>query len=183
MYEFDFFHEPKNLPHMPDDFTQTFFTWLKGQGLKFSDISTPLEVVEGTIKNWPSAGIPKSKRYACKALIKEHLTKKVTGMQEAKAVIPLQITQEQLRNWNRCSLEKGQLMEDWIAQGLDQLAAAEPLVADITTSIQEEEERASLVPHASELEEGGVSDDPDLVEKVVAEEFLGEKDQDASLSS
>ena len=121
---------------MSDQFTEDFFTWMANSSLSPKDIAEKTGNRSGTVANWRSEGIPKGKRFACEALMNEHLSKKVAEMQEGNAVIPLKISSEQFRAWSLAAIrgETPQIVEDWAIAALDELAAQDPVVAGIDST-------------------------------------------------
>ena len=121
---------------MSDDLTAQFFNWFDSLGPENKEITAKsLENSISTIGKWRSRGIPKGKKFSCEKLLSDDLAQKVSDLQQANAVIPLAISQEQFRNWNKAAMKSGKegmLIEDWAIAALDQLASEEPLVAGIT---------------------------------------------------
>lgn len=82
------------------------------------DLAERLGVGVQTIYNWRSAGVPERKIPHLRQVINEWDARS-SGQLGALVVRP---TPEEFRAWNRAALDAGQLIEDWVIQGLNELA-------------------------------------------------------------
>ena len=116
---------------MKDDLTKDFFSWLDASDVSIDSLATSIDNSTQTISTWRSRGIPKGKRFACEAFMKEELTRQAAEAKEVEAVIPVKVSRERFRNYNEAARTADLLMEDWMITALDKAASEEPLVSDI----------------------------------------------------
>jgi hypothetical protein len=105
---------------MNDQFTDTFFTWADNHRVTRDQIADATGNSKQTISNWRSNGIPKGKQLGCQSLIDQHHQQ--THAPQTGNSLNFMPTHAQFKRWNQAALEKGQLIEDWAFEGLEQLA-------------------------------------------------------------
>lgn len=103
---------------MSDEFTADFFTYID-RHMSRDQVATALGNSRQTLSSWKSIGIPKGKRFACKALLDSHKA----GTSSATNIIIMRPSYDQFQRWNRAALSEGKTIEDWAFDGLEEMAA------------------------------------------------------------
>lgn len=104
---------------MNDELTAQFFSYFDKKEADKKTIAKELGNNVLTIGNWRSNGIPKGKRFACRALLEAIQDKKLEELRNTMIMRP---SHDQHKKWNQAALDCGQLIEDWAFEGLEKLA-------------------------------------------------------------
>lgn len=101
---------------------ESFNEWMDKRHMSAEEASDVFSKSPGTIRNWRSIGVPESQReWVLKRMTEMDLKKNQHGFTPER--ISVEITREQLANWNRASLLAGKIIYDWAVDILDEAAA------------------------------------------------------------
>ncbi len=106
-----------------DQFSTRFRDWMDDHRLKALEVAGRLRVSEQTVHNWRSSGIPPRRRLEVEEFMRNFQAQSDAKVAELRAqTLVIETSREEFRRWNKVALAEGKIIEDWVKDGLNQMA-------------------------------------------------------------